>query len=218
MLRFIISRLIGLVGVLLAVSMITFLLMHAVPGGPFDAQAMQRQQMIPEAIKQQLNAKFGLDKPIWQQYLVFLGNAVRLDFGYSFSNSTRTVVQIFQQQWPYTIQLGVLTLAFSTIVGLGLGVGAAIKQGSWLDYTGTFVSVFCLVMPSFVFAVLLQFVFSVRLAMAADRRLGQSEAMDHAGAGKFAGANPDLAALYTCEHGGCDPRELCPYSACQRYE
>ena len=119
--------------------------------------------MIPEAIKQQLNAKYGLDKPVWQQYLVFLGNAVRLDFGYSFTNSTRTVVQIFQQQWPYTIQLGVLTLVFSTIVGLGLGIGAAIKQGSWLDHTGTLVSIFCLVMPSFVFAILLQFVFSVRL-------------------------------------------------------
>ncbi len=163
MARFIVSRLIGLVGVLLAVSLITFLLMHAVPGGPFDAQAMQRQQMIPEAIKQQLNAKFGLDKPIWQQYLVFLGNAVRMDFGYSFSNSTRTVIQIFQEQWPYTIQLGLLTLLFSLVVGLGLGIGAAIKQGSWLDYTGTFVSVFCLVMPSFVFAILLQFFFSVRL-------------------------------------------------------
>ncbi len=163
MARFIVSRLIGLLGVLLAVSLITFVLMHAVPGGPFDAQAMQRQQMIPEAIKQQLNAKFGLDKPIWQQYLVFLGNAVRLDFGYSFSNSTRTVIQIFQQQWPYTIQLGLLTLVFSMVVGLGLGIGAAIKQGSWLDHTGTFVSVFCLVMPSFVFAVLLQFFLSVRL-------------------------------------------------------
>src|SRR4051812_2417896 len=163
MLRFFVTRLVGLVGVLLAVSAITFVLMHAVPGGPFDAQAMERQQMIPEAIKKQLNAKFGLDKPLWQQYAIFLRNAVHLDFGYSFSNSTRTVVQIFQQQWPYSIQLGLLTLAFSMVVGLGLGIGAAIKQGSWVDHTGTFISMFCLVMPSFVFAVLLQFVLSVRL-------------------------------------------------------
>src|SRR5918998_4735505 len=146
MTRFLATRLVGLIGVLLAVSIITFGLMHAVPGGPFDAQAMERQQMIPEAIKRQLEAKFGLDKPIWQQYLVFLGNAVRLDFGYSFTNSTRTVVQIFQQQWPYSIQLGLLTLVFSTVVGLGLGIAAAIRQGTWVDHTGTFVSVFCLVM------------------------------------------------------------------------
>jgi peptide/nickel transport system permease protein len=163
MAQFVVSRLAGLIGVLLAVSMITFVLMHAVPGGPFDAQAMQRQQMIPEAIKRQLEAKFGLDKPLWQQYLVFLRNAVRLDFGYSFSNSTRTVTQIFRQQWPYSLQLAALTLAFSTVVGLGLGVAAAIKPGSAIDHTGTLVSIFCLVMPSFVFAVLLQFVFSVRL-------------------------------------------------------
>jgi ABC-type dipeptide/oligopeptide/nickel transport system permease component len=163
MARFIVSRLFGLAGVLLAVSAITFGLMHAVPGGPFDAQAMDRQQMIPEEIKQQLNAKFGLDKPVWEQYLVFLGNAVRLDFGYSFSNSTRTVVQIFREQWPYSMQLGILTLAFSMVVGLGLGILAALRQNSWIDHTGTLVSIFCLVMPSFVFAVLLQFVLSVRL-------------------------------------------------------
>lgn len=163
MIRFIILRLTGLLGVLLAVSMITFVLMHAVPGGPFDAQAMEKQQMIPEAIKKQLEVKFGLDKPLWQQYLTFLKNAVRLDFGYSFTNSTRTVIQIFQEQWPYTIQLGMLTLGFSLIVGLGLGITSAIKQGTVVDHFGTLVSVFCLVMPSFVFAVLLQFILSVRL-------------------------------------------------------
>jgi ABC-type dipeptide/oligopeptide/nickel transport system permease component len=163
MIRFIISRLLGLIGVLLAVSMITFVLMHAVPGGPFDAMAMQRQQMIPETIKQQLMAKYGLDKPLWEQYLLFLGNAVRLDFGYSFTSSTRTVVQIFRDQWPYSIQLGLLTLAFSTVVGLGLGIAAAVKPNGWVDHTGTAVAIFCLVMPSFVLAVLLQFFLSVRL-------------------------------------------------------
>jgi peptide/nickel transport system permease protein len=163
MIRFIISRLAGLVGVLLAVSLITFVLMHAVPGGPFDAMAMQRQQMIPEAIKQQLMAKYGLDKPLWEQYVRFIGNAIRLDFGYSFTSSTRTVVQIFREQWPYSIQLGLLTLVFSTVVGLGLGIAAAVRQNSWIDHTGTAVSIFCLVMPSFVLAVLLQYFLSVRL-------------------------------------------------------
>jgi peptide/nickel transport system permease protein len=163
MVRYMLSRLAGLLGVLLAVSLITFVLMHVVPGGPFDAQALERQQMIPEAIKRQLNAKYGLDKPLWQQYLAFLGNAMRLDFGYSYTNSTRTVVQILKQQWPYSIQLGLLTLAFSLVVGLGLGIMAAVKQGTWVDHGATLVSVFCLVMPSFVFAILLQFVLSVRL-------------------------------------------------------
>jgi peptide/nickel transport system permease protein len=163
MLRYLISRLVGLVGVLLSVSLITFVLMHAVPGGPFDVVAIERQQAIPEAIKRQLNAKFGLDRPLWEQYLVFLRNAVRLDFGYSFTNSSRTVTQILRDQWPYSIQLGLLTLAFSTVIGMGLGIAAGIRQHTWVDHAGTLVAIFCLVMPGFVFAVLLQFVFAVRL-------------------------------------------------------
>lgn len=163
MLRFLITRLAGLAGVLLAVSLITFVLMHAVPGGPFDALGMEKQQMIPAEVKRQLNAKFGLDRPLTEQYLLFLRNAVRLDFGYSFANSSRTVTQIFREQWPYSIQLGLLTFAFSSVVGLGLGMLAALKPGSWIDHTGTGISIFCLVMPSFVLAVLLQYVLSVRL-------------------------------------------------------
>jgi len=156
-------RLSGVIGVLLAVSLLTFFLMHAIPGGPFDAWALEKAQMIPQEIMDNLNAKYGLDKPVWQQYLLFLRNAIRLDFGYSFSSTGRTILQIFRDQWPYSIQLGLLTLAFSSVVGLGLGIAAAIKQGTWVDYLGTAVSIFCLVMPSFVFAVLLQFIFSVKL-------------------------------------------------------
>jgi ABC-type dipeptide/oligopeptide/nickel transport system permease component len=163
MLRYLLTRLAGFIGVLMAVSLVTFFLMHAVPGGPFDAIAVANSQMIPDEIKEQLNIKYGLDKPLIEQYIRFMLNAVRLDFGYSFTSTGRTVIQIIQEQWPYSIQLGLLTLAFSSIVGLGLGLGAAIKRGTWLDFLGTGVSVFCLVMPSFVFAVLLQFIFSIKL-------------------------------------------------------
>lgn len=163
MARYILSRLAGLLGVLLVVSFITFTLMHAVPGGPFDARALERQQMIPEQIKRQLNTKYGLDEPVWKQYLLFLRNAVRLDFGYSLAYPSRTVQQIFKEQWPYSVQLGLLTLAFSTFIGLGLGIASAVRPNTWIDHAGTAVSVFCLVIPGFVFAVLLQFVLSVRL-------------------------------------------------------
>jgi ABC-type dipeptide/oligopeptide/nickel transport system permease component len=163
MLRYIFLRISGLLGVLLIVSFITFTLMHAVPGGPFDARALEKQQMIPENIKQQLHEKYGLNQPVWRQYLLFLRNAVFLDFGYSLAFPSRTVVGIFRDQWFYSIHLGFLTLVFSTIVGVGLGIAAAVRPGSWLDYLGTGTSIFCLVMPSFVFAILLQFVFSVWL-------------------------------------------------------
>ncbi|MGI8916706.1 MAG: ABC transporter permease [Chloroflexota bacterium] len=163
MVRYIAARLGGLAGVLLAVSALTFFLMHAIPGGPFDVLGGDKAVSIPEDTKKQLMALYGLDKPIWQQYLIFLRNAIHLDFGYSFSSTGRTVVQIIRAQWPYSIQLGLLTLAFSVLVGLLLGVSGGIKPNSWLDHSGTVVSIFCLVMPSFVFAVLLQFVFAVKL-------------------------------------------------------
>lgn len=164
MLRYIFLRITGLLGVLFIVSILTFGLMHAVPGGPFDARALEKQQMIPENIKQQLHDKYGLNEPVWRQYLLFMRNAVFLDFGYSLAFPSRTVVGIFRDQWLYSIHLGFLTLVFSTIVGVGLGIAGAVRPNSWLDYLGTGTSVFCLVMPSFVFAILLQFVFSVWLA------------------------------------------------------
>ena len=163
MLRYILTRIIGLFGVLLIVSMLTFVLMHRVPGGPFDAIALEKQQMIPDQIKRQLNEKYGLDKSVWRQYVLFVKNAAALDFGYSMAFPGRTVVGIFKEQWTYSLQLGLLTFIFSVIVGVGLGIVGAVKPDSIFDYFGTGVSIFCLVMPSFVFAILLQFVFSAWL-------------------------------------------------------
>lgn len=163
MFRYILTRIIGLFGVLLIVSVLTFALMHKVPGGPFDAIALENQQMIPDEIKAQLNEKYGLDKPVYEQYLLFVKNAASLDFGYSMAYPGRTVVGIFKDQWSYSLQLGILTCAFSLIIGVGLGIISAIKPNSIFDYLGTGVSIFCLIMPSFVFALLLQFVFSAWL-------------------------------------------------------
>jgi len=163
MLRYILLRIAGLFGVLLIVSALTFGLMHTVPGGPFDARALEKQQMVPENIKRQLNEKYGLDQPIWKQYGLFVRNAVLLDFGYSMAYPSRTVVGIFKEQWSYSLQLGLLTFIFSVIVGVGLGILSAIKPNSIFDYFGTGVSIFCLVIPSFVFAILLQVIFSVWL-------------------------------------------------------
>ncbi len=101
MARYILLRIAGLFGVLFIVSVLTFALMHAVPGGPFDALALEKQQMVPENIKRQLNEKYGLNKPVWQQYALFIRNSVSLDFGYSMAYPNRTVVSIFKEQWSY---------------------------------------------------------------------------------------------------------------------
>jgi ABC-type dipeptide/oligopeptide/nickel transport system permease component len=161
--RYILMRLAGVVGVLIAVSLITFILMKAVPSSPFDMMAIAANKSIPDVIKRNLEVKYGLDKPVLVQYLIFIKNAVRLDFGYSFYYQGQTIAEIFRNQWPYSLQLGLLTMAFSIVVGMGLGIAAAMRQGAWPDFLGTAVSLFCLAMPSFVFAILLQIVFAIKL-------------------------------------------------------
>jgi peptide/nickel transport system permease protein len=161
--RYVLMRLAGVIGVLLAVSFITFILMKAIPSGPFDMMGVQANKAIPDLLKKQLESKYGLDKPVLVQYFLFLRNAVKLDFGYSFFYQGQTIAQIFEHQWPYSIQLGLLTMGFSIIVGMGLGLLAAMRQGSIIDYFGTAVSLFCLAMPSFVFALILQIIFALKL-------------------------------------------------------
>ncbi len=163
MARYFLSRLAGILGVVIAVSMITFFLMKIVPGSPFDVMAVQANKNIPDFIKQNLEAKYGLDQPIPVQYLIFVKNAIKLDFGYSFYYQGQTILEIFKNQWPYSIQLGLLTMGFSIVVGIGLGIAAAMNQGRWPDHLGTGVALFCLAMPSFVFALLLQMFFSIKL-------------------------------------------------------
>ncbi len=161
--RYILSRLGGLIAVLLVVSLLTFFLMHAIPGGPFDAWALQSAQMIPEDLVKFMEKKHGLDKPVWQQYLLFLRNAIQFDFGYSLYSSGRPVSQIIAQHWPYSIQLGLLTLVFSSVVGLALGIAAAMKQGTFIDHFGTGLTLFFQAAPAFVVAVLMQYILAVKL-------------------------------------------------------
>lgn len=163
MFRFILIRLAGLIGVLLAVSLLTFFLMHMVPGGPFDAMTASTAQMIPQELVELLEKKYGLDKPVWQQYWLFLKAALQGDFGYSYYASGRTINELIREHWPYSIQVGLLTLAFSAVVGLGLGIISGMNPGRWPDYLGTGVSLFCMTVPSFVFAKLMQYIFAVKL-------------------------------------------------------
>ncbi|MEP7357938.1 MAG: ABC transporter permease, partial [Anaerolineales bacterium] len=124
--RYVVMRLLGLVGVMLAVSLVTFVLMHSVPGGPFDTKMGDKP--MPQAIKDQINKLYGLDRPLYEQYFIFIKNAARLDFGTSYIYINRKVTDIYLERWPYTIKLAVLTLIFGGTAGLGLGIVAAVKQ------------------------------------------------------------------------------------------
>ena len=124
--RYIVLRLLGLAGVMLAVSLVTFVLMHSVPGGPFDASIGDKP--MPQAIKDQIDKLYGLDRPLYEQYFIFIKNAVRLDFGTSYIYINRKVTDIYPERWPYTIQLALLTLLVGGAAGLGLGIVAAVNQ------------------------------------------------------------------------------------------
>lgn len=156
----IISRLIGLAFVLFVVSVIAFLLMHAVPGGPF---APDERGRLPEATRQAQFKKYGLDQPIYVQYGKYMWNALQLDFGVPFQSPTETVAGLISRTWPTTLKIGVPTIILAYTLGTIMGLIAAVKQNSWIDYVVSFIATLGLVVPNFVVALWLILVFSISL-------------------------------------------------------
>ncbi len=154
--RYILVRLGGLAGVLVVVSLITFILMHLIPGGPYDEEKMP----LSEEAKANILRSYGLDKPLWQQYLLYVGNALRFEFGYSYQSPGETVTQLIARVWTVSLQLGALTLAVAIPLGLGLGVLAASHRNSWLDNAVTLLATAGIVLPTFVVGILLILLFS----------------------------------------------------------
>jgi ABC-type dipeptide/oligopeptide/nickel transport system permease component len=159
MLRYIIGRLLGLFTVLIMVSVVAFVLMHTIPGGPFD----EVQMPLPPAAKANILRKYGLDKPLYEQYLRYMGNAVRGDFGISFQSPDETVIALIRRTWPVSIALGGITVAIFLTTGVVMGIVAAIKQNSWIDYVVTFLATLGMTVPNFVIAIWLILLFVVQL-------------------------------------------------------
>ena len=147
-----------LVVVLVAVSFITFSLMHLVPGGPWDRE----KQLAPQVVEA-LNRKYGLDKPFFAQFGNFLWGALRGELGASYSYQDRDVSEILADGFPITAALGLTAFGLSLIIGIPLGMAAALKQNSVIDYVCVvFATVFASI-PGFVLGILLIIVFSVTL-------------------------------------------------------
>lgn len=160
MTRYILGRLLSLVFVLIAVSMLTFSLMHAVPGGPFDEQ----KQPLPPAAKANILRKYGLDQPVWVQYLKYMERVVlHLDFGIPYQQPTTTVTALIAKTWAVSVQLGLLTILVAFGIGLPLGVYAAYRQNSWVDSALTFTAMLGITIPNFVVAIWLILIFAVNL-------------------------------------------------------
>lgn len=159
MLGYLIRRVIGLVIVFLIVSILAFLLMHSVPGGPFD----EEKSPLPPAGKANILRKYGLDKPLYEQYLRYMGSALQGDFGISFQSPTESVIQLIARTWPVSMQLGGLAVLLAFGSGLTFGIIAAVKQNTWIDYVVTFFSTLGITVPSFVIAIWLLLIFAVQL-------------------------------------------------------
>ena len=158
---YIIRRVLALIPTLLLIYTITFFLMHSTPGGPWDTG----EKPIPADVQERLKAAYGLDKPLWQQYGEFLGNAVKGDLGPSYTQRSRTVVQILSETFPVSLQLAAVATALAVLIGVPLGILGAVRHNRPLDYISTFVSVFGISTPAYVVTSLLVLILASKLRL-----------------------------------------------------
>ena len=164
---YVVRRVLWLIPVLFAVSLITFTLMHLVPGGPWSGD----KQRLRRCRRRRSTTKYHLNEPIWQQYGRWVFDFVRGDFGPSFKYADRSVNQIIAEGLPATLQLGLMAFVLALVVGLPLGIIAALGHNRWPDYVATGVSMIGIATPAFVLAILLIVVFSVWLKALPAHRL-----------------------------------------------
>jgi len=158
MLRFIASRFAQSVVALFIVITATFFMVRFVPGGPFTAE----KAVTPEILRN-LEAHYGLNKPLWQQYLDYLGKLAHGDLGPSFKYPNRTVNEIIADKLPVALELGSFSLLIALTVGITLGTIAAVKRNTWLDYLASIFGVVGISVPTFVVGPLLVLVFAIHL-------------------------------------------------------
>ena len=161
--KFLIYRILWIFPILFAVSVITFSIMHAVPGGPFDAGGETGGIPLTPEVRANLMRKYNLDGPLYLQYISWVGNVLKGDFGFSFQHQSKTCQELIAQAWPVSVHLGLMALVVALSGGLILGILSAVYQNTWIDYLASLSAIFSIVTPSFVIAVGLTLVFSLWL-------------------------------------------------------
>jgi ABC-type dipeptide/oligopeptide/nickel transport system permease component len=160
MIAYLVQRFLTLLLVMLLVTMLIFGLMHAVPGGPFD----QTQQPLPAYAMANILRKYGLNEPIWQQYLKWLWALLHGNLGIPFEEPTMTVTQFIAKAWPITLIIGACTIVLSYVGGLAMGCVAALRHNTWIDWVLTSAaSTAGIALPNYVVGFLLIEIFAVRL-------------------------------------------------------
>ncbi len=159
MLNLIIRRLTVAIPTLLILVILSFVLMYTAPGGPFTSE-----RPLPAQVLANIEAKYGLDQPFWKQIVNYVtGVVTQFDFGPSFQYKDRSVNDIIAQGFPVTLTYGFWSFLIACIVGITLGVFAALKQNSWLDYLAVGFTIGAQVLPNFVMAPMLVIVFTLWL-------------------------------------------------------
>lgn len=138
--------------------LLTFLIMHSVPGGPFTSN-----KNVSAEVEAALNTKYNLDAPLYEQFFDYLGGVVRGDFGPSYQYRGKTVNDFIRNGFPVSAKLGVVTIIFVLLTAIPMGILAAVKNGKWQDMAIMAVATIGVTIPSFVIASVLIYIFSFRL-------------------------------------------------------
>lgn len=158
MLVFIIKRLLQAIPVLFLVATVTFFMVRAAPGGPFD-----KDRSIPPEVMTQLNKRYHLDDPLWKQYVDYMSNVVQGDFGPSFKYASHSVTELIAAGLPPTLELSFYAILFALIIGLPVGILAALKRNTLLDYIPMSTAMIGICMPTFVLGPILLLIFGIWL-------------------------------------------------------
>lgn len=148
---YIARRVLAIVPVLLAVYTLTFILFQLTPGGPWD-----KERPVPREVMENLNRKYGLDRPVWQQYADYLiGVVTRFDFGPSYKRVSRSVTDTIGDFFPTSATLGVVAVGLAVLIGVPLGVIAALRPNTVIDHLATFIAIVGFSVPAFIVGPLL---------------------------------------------------------------
>jgi len=158
MTKYIARRILWLLLVIFVVAFITFLLMHLVPGGPWDRE----KQLAPQVVEN-LNKKYGLDQPFLVQFGKYIWGLLHGDLGVSYIYQDRGVTSIILEGLPKTATLGLVAFLLAIFIGIPFGMAAALRQNSLVDYSSVIFSTIFASIPAFVLGILLMIIFSVFL-------------------------------------------------------
>ncbi len=158
MFKFILKRVLESIPTMLVLITVSFFLMRFAPGNPFSSE-----RTLPPQVMENINAKYGLDKPVMEQYTTYLTNVIKGDLGPSFKYKDFTVNELVSAALPVSAKIGAFAFIFAVIFGVAVGTIAALRQNTWLDYSVMSTAMLGIVMPSFVLAPVLIYLFSINL-------------------------------------------------------